>query len=69
MCFLSLLGACMAKQTEDHEHLKVSSRHSSEGRGHSFVKRDIDNNEGYDSSYENFFEGPHRIRVLPGFLH
>lgn len=42
----------------------------SQGNGRHFVKRSADHQENfYEPAYETAFEGPHRIRVLPGFLH
>lgn len=42
-------------------------------RARHIVKRDAEYDDGFDSDYqpaqESSYERPHRIRVLPGFLH
>ncbi|CAH0725510.1 unnamed protein product, partial [Brenthis ino] len=63
--FLAIFGRSLDRIQDGQDHNLV---------GHNVEKRSIGYIEGDDSDifqqeYENAFERPHRIRVLPGFLH
>lgn len=67
VCFLTLYGQSLANGQTAEDEVKVA-------RQHHFVKRqadyeDIGESEGDSVNYERSFDRPHRIRVLPGFLH
>lgn len=70
VCFVAVF--CQAEKSENEERNK---RHY--GSVHNLVKRSLyhedgDGNIGNDfleSSFENAFERPHKIRMLPGYLH
>ncbi|CAG9564482.1 unnamed protein product [Danaus chrysippus] len=50
--------------------LFVSGMRPPENSVHHFVKRSLAKDGEYvRAAYENAFEGPHRLRGVPGFLH
>lgn len=64
-CFLALFGQSLADGEKGQEP---------KPEPHHFVKRQADyedtgDSEGDSANYERSFERPHRIRVLPAFLH
>lgn len=70
VCFLCLIEA---KKNKHHEEKKPAGHQGhKDHHHHHFVKRDADDyqDDGDDFKRPEYnFDRPHRIRVLPGFLH
>lgn len=71
VCFVCLIEAKESKTRVQNKPGSGQGHHVH--HGHHFVKRDADDYEDGDDDFKrpeyNSFDRPHRIRVLPGFLH
>ncbi|KAJ8712534.1 hypothetical protein PYW07_005376 [Mythimna separata] len=71
-CFVCLIEAKESKSRVQDEPA-VGHRGHHLHQGHHFVKRDADDYPDGDDEFRrpeyNSFDRPHRIRILPGFLH
>lgn len=72
VCFVCLVVVSEAKERPSHGQDKSPGNHQGH-QGHHFVKRDADDYQDGDEDFQrpeyNSFDRPHKIRVLPGFLH
>lgn len=72
VAFVVLLVEASPRRTSEQSENQPEPRN-----GHHFVKRQADYDDGDDNGFqpaasneeENAFDRPHRIRVLPAFLH
>ncbi|KAJ8715258.1 hypothetical protein PYW08_005239 [Mythimna loreyi] len=72
VCFV-----CFIEAKESKSRVQAKPAVGSQGhhihQGHHFVKRDADDYQDGDDDFKrpeyNSFERPHKIRILPGFLH